>query len=596
MTKSPKVSIVIPVYNGSNYLKDAIDSALAQTYKNIEIVVVNDGSNDDGATEQIAKSYGKKIKYYHKENGGVATALNLGIKKMTGEYFSWLSHDDLYYQDKIEKQINFLAKLKFKKVFLYSNYSVLTDTLITPVVHNHEMLVRKPKYSLLRGCVNGITVLIPKSIFDEMGGFNEELRCTQDYDYWRRIEAKYEFVHMEDVLSITRLHPNQDSAVSPRVLSESNALWTDMVNKLSDKEKVKYESTLYNFYSEMVAFLQTTPYTGVLKYCKNKLTGLEKNYRKKDINYKVSVVIPFYNRLVKTEKAVESVLKQSYKNVEIVLVNDGSTEDLDGINKLVKRHKRIKLVDLGKNMGPAAARNAGIKKSTGEYIAFLDSDDEFLSNKLEKQLFMMSRYNPDISYTSYTRHEGDNETVVCDPGLTGIVVPRIISNCTIATPTAIVRKSLLIENNIFFDEKLRIGEDTCFWLEIAKHSEILLVNEPLTIVNVGSETHAKDNSKLIVGVRNLITYLLSDDYYKYYSKDIAVICNYFSVINNEIRQQEYDRLLYEGPVVSIRPDAPQARSTMAKLESFVKDSVPYRAARKLYHIGLSAGINRVGGK
>jgi glycosyltransferase involved in cell wall biosynthesis len=76
---NPKVSIIIPVYNGSNFLKEAIDSAIAQTYKNIEIIVINDGSSDNGATEKIAKSYGDKIRYFKKENGGVATALNLGI-------------------------------------------------------------------------------------------------------------------------------------------------------------------------------------------------------------------------------------------------------------------------------------------------------------------------------------------------------------------------------------------------------------------------------------------------------------------------------------------------------------------------------------
>ena len=86
---SPLVSIVIPVYNGSNYLKEAIDSALAQTYKNIEVLVINDGSNDDDLTNEIAFSFGDKIKYYKKENGGVSSALNYGISKMKGDYFSY---------------------------------------------------------------------------------------------------------------------------------------------------------------------------------------------------------------------------------------------------------------------------------------------------------------------------------------------------------------------------------------------------------------------------------------------------------------------------------------------------------------------------
>ena len=91
---NPKVSIVIPVYNGEDYLAYAIDSALSQTYENKEIVVINDGSTDN--TDEICKSYGDKIRYFVKKNGGVASALNLAIEKMDGEYFSWLSHDDAY--------------------------------------------------------------------------------------------------------------------------------------------------------------------------------------------------------------------------------------------------------------------------------------------------------------------------------------------------------------------------------------------------------------------------------------------------------------------------------------------------------------------
>ncbi len=123
----PLVSIVIPVYNGSNYLREAIDSALAQTYDNIEILVINDGSNDNGATEAIAKSYGDKIRYFSKENGGVATALNMGIENMRGEYFSWLSHDDVYESDKIKVNIEFLNCIKNKNTVLFSNYKYINE-------------------------------------------------------------------------------------------------------------------------------------------------------------------------------------------------------------------------------------------------------------------------------------------------------------------------------------------------------------------------------------------------------------------------------------------------------------------------------------
>jgi glycosyltransferase involved in cell wall biosynthesis len=578
----PKVSIVIPVYNGSNYLKEAIDSALAQTYKNIEIIVVNDGSTDNGATEKIAKSYGKKIRYYSKENGGVATALNLGIEKMKGEYFSWLSHDDLYYPDKVEKQIRFLRGIQFKKVFLYANYSLLKDGVVTPVVHNHEMLVRKPRYSMLRGCVNGITVLIPKAILNEAGWLNPDLRVTQDYDYWRKIEGKYDFVHMQDVISVTRIHSDQDTQISPRVVEEGDALWIDMIKKLPQKTKIQYEGTLYNFYLEMAKFLESTPYTGTLQFCRNELQNLERRVNKQKFEPLVSVVIPFFNRLEKTVRAIKSVQQQTYKNVEIVLVDDCSTVDTRVIKRLADSHHNIKLITLPKNAGPAAARNVGIKRSTGDYVAFLDSDDEFRKDKLSLQLHKMGLHNPHISYTPYVRRKGAGEEVVGDPSLSGIVVPQIVRGCSIATPTVIVKKEILTKNNFFFNESLRIGEDTCFWLEIAKRHEFLYVDSPLTVVNVDQDTHSQDSTKLVKGIQNILTYLLTDDYYKQFSGEIAELSNYFYKIDMSASQEELHRQLAISHSLS-RVDTDEQRTLRKTVRSRGRRvrGVP----RRLYRVG-----------
>lgn len=592
---SPKVSIVIPVYNGSNYLREAIESALNQTYSNIEIIVVNDGSNDEGATERIAKSYGKQVKYYSKENGGVATALNLGIKKMTGEYFSWLSHDDLYYQDKIEKQISFLEKLKYKKVFLYSNYSILRDGQITPVVHNHEMLTRKPKYSMLRGCVNGITVLIPKAILNEMGEFDASLRVTQDYDYWRRIEAKYEFIHMKDVLSITRLHSQQDSVVSPVVVSEGDNLWIDMIKELPNKEKLLYENTLYNFYFEMVKFLKTTPYSGTLEYCQSELKNLEAEVMSTSFNPKVSIVIPFYNRVDKTLVALKSALNQTYKNTEVILVNDGSNTDLSKLLKFIKGYQNIKLITIEGNRGPAVARNLGIDKADGEYIAFLDSDDEFLESKIETQLIEMKKFNLTISYTAYIRRSGDEDIIMLDRQLTGLVVPKIICGASIATPTVIINRKFLNDNHIRFKEDIRVAEDSCFWLESAKYSEILLVDQPLTIVNLGKNSHVSDSSKVIEGTKNILTYLLNDRYYSNFNHEISLLCGHFFDINNVLSKNEHNYLLFEGPISSTEPDVVET-SLPGRAKLKVKDSVPYRVARKLYREGPRATIRAIKNK
>ena len=111
ITTGPTVSVVIPVYNGSNYVGQAIESILAQTYQNREIIVVNDGSTDQGATRHVVLSYGNQVRYIEKENGGVSSALNCGIQAMQGEYFAWLSHDDLFCKEKLSNQMEFLHRV-----------------------------------------------------------------------------------------------------------------------------------------------------------------------------------------------------------------------------------------------------------------------------------------------------------------------------------------------------------------------------------------------------------------------------------------------------------------------------------------------------
>lgn len=281
---NPLVSIVIPVYNGENYLKEAIESALAQTYKNIEIIVVNDGSTDN--TDAIAKEYGNKIRYFKKKNGGVASALNLAIEKMQGEYFSWLSHDDLYFPQKIENQINFLSKQNNKKVVLFSNYLLINENgrKISEVIINHKTTLI-PEYCLLRGCVNGITMLIPKEAFVDCGNFNEKLRCTQDYDLWHKFLKKYPFMHMTDILAKTRIHSLQDTNMNPKAVSEGEDLWQFMIEDVSDIRKIELEGSVYNYYYKMALHLKNSPYRETLKMCIDKCKNIDiKKYEKKPIN------------------------------------------------------------------------------------------------------------------------------------------------------------------------------------------------------------------------------------------------------------------------------------------------------------------------
>lgn len=205
----PKVSIVIPVYNGSDFLTEAIESALNQTYKNIEVIVINDGSNDEGKTRNISLSYRDKIRYFEKKNGGVSSALNLGIHEMKGEYFSWLSHDDIYYFDKIEKQIEFLNKQNRKDVILYSDYELIDK--YSKFIRTFNVQHIEPfRICLLSSWpVNGCSTLIKKSILFNIGLFDENAKYTQDYCLWFKLAKNCKFVHMPECLIKSRIHNDQ---------------------------------------------------------------------------------------------------------------------------------------------------------------------------------------------------------------------------------------------------------------------------------------------------------------------------------------------------------------------------------------------------
>ena len=192
MESSPRVSIVIPVYNGGNYLKEAIDSALSQTYPNIEVLVVNDGSADGGKTERIALSYGDRIRYLEKENGGTASALNAGIDAMTGDYFSWLSHDDVYYPDKVELELEEILRSGNPASIVqceYDFYDEASKTYTPTDFHKYyckEQLTNSV-FTLLQLQIHACGALIHKSHFGRVGIFNEQLKYTQDIDFWFRM-------------------------------------------------------------------------------------------------------------------------------------------------------------------------------------------------------------------------------------------------------------------------------------------------------------------------------------------------------------------------------------------------------------------------
>ena len=197
---SELVSIIIPTYNGLPWLKQAIDSALNQTYKYCEIIVIDDGSIDD-TKHFIRKVYSSDVRYYYQTNKGLSASRNYGLEIAKGEYIQFLDSDDLIFQNKIKSQINFLKENRNIDVVysdcrtfkndnldslsywydknLYCNGNIFLDLIKKSFILPHMPLSRK-------------------SVLLTSGGYNTKLDSCIDYDFWLRVSSKNAKFHFLD--------------------------------------------------------------------------------------------------------------------------------------------------------------------------------------------------------------------------------------------------------------------------------------------------------------------------------------------------------------------------------------------------------------
>lgn len=206
----------------------------------------------------------------------------------------------------------------------------------------------------------------------------------------------------------------------------------------------------------------------------------------------VTAVIPVYNSAKYVREAIESASNQTYKNIEIIIVNDGSTDNTAEIIKKLMAHSselmgKVRYI-YQENKGPAAARNRGIREAKGEYIVFLDADDEWLPDKLEKQIKLLNE-NRNVGLVTCGRD------VIDQLGKKTISLPKIpvsrqkmlmaftLGNIVGSCSCVMLRKTCL--NGVgCFDESLKVGEDWDLWLRIAREFDIEVVNEPLVKYNL----------------------------------------------------------------------------------------------------------------
>lgn len=232
-------------------------------------------------------------------------------------------------------------------------------------------------------------------------------------------------------------------------------------------------------------------------------------------NVSLGVIIPVYNRYFSLRDAIESVFLQSIKPSEIIIINDGSS--FNYTDYLSSYLPKIRLINLSSNMGVSYARNAGIKASNSEYIAFLDSDDLFLSKKLEYQLNFMLENNYKISHTDEFWYRKDRWVNQCKTNVRygGFILDKILDKCRVSPSSLMVHKSVF--QDFLFNENLKVCEDYEFCLRTACKYEIGYLNKKLII------KRAVEENSLSAGIKHIESIRLDilKNFYKEYEKVIS---------------------------------------------------------------------------
>ena len=422
------VSAIVSTYNSERFIRGCLEDLENQTIADrLEIIVVDSGSQQ--SEETIVREFQQKydnIKYIKTEQReGVYSAWNRAIKIARGKFITNANTDDRHRKDALQIMADTL--LANPDVALVYADQIRTNTPNDSFADHHgvEMLPR-PDYSrqrLVLGCCVGSQPMWRKSLHNEFGYFDDTLICAGDWDFWLRISSKYKFKRIPEFLGL--YYYNKDGI-----------------------EHGKKIHSLYERY--VVGKRYGTPYISVIPLYQNRN------------NLLVSVIMPAYNAAVYIAEAIESVLIQNYRNFELIVVNDGSTDQTE--DKVLRfKDKRIRYF-CRENKGPAGACNLGIKNSRGDFLVRLDSDDMMTPDFITKHLQEFDKHpEADLVYCDDCLIGEDDNTIriIERPEYSGRKsLIRDLFRCgfPVVPFRTCIRKSVFDKVGLF-DEKLLVAED-----------------------------------------------------------------------------------------------------------------------------------------
>ena len=503
------ISIIVPIYNVEDYLRECLDSIQKQTYPNFECIMVNDGSTDN--SKQIAEEYlvDSRFRLINQSNQGLSSARNTGISHVREEspFVAFVDSDDYVYPECLETLIEHIED---DVDIIEGMIECYHDKIkVDNVSHNFEKQILTTKDEKLgKLALNELRVgvfpkLFRKNLLTEdffpKGWIFEDLAVVPEL-----VSNSGKWIKLSKVLYGYRIRPN---SITNKEFSEEKLSIFNILEKFDSYfkdenditkllvEKLKY---LHLNYHDLAFVPENTRYKQLYKYEKQKLLSKIADYEGRTL---ISIIIPIYNVENYLRQCLDSIMGQTYKNFECLLINDGSPDHSSKIcEEFVEKDSRFRYFEK-ENGGVSSARNLGIEHSKGEYITFIDSDDWVDSDYLEVLYTTLLKEGADITVSTYKQFNIKDNCFYFHAFQRGydkktFTGPELIDNLQLLSSfdhsygsvCGKLVKSVRVET-IRFNEETTLGEDMEFWYKL------FLISDKIVYINKDTYIYRTSNDE-----------------------------------------------------------------------------------------------------
>lgn len=525
----PKLSAILPLYHGINYIEECINSIKKQTVSDWEFIIVSEYGNNDGS-EQLAEEYAKsdsRIKIIKNEKRlGLADSLNVGVFNASGEYIARVDADDPSYHQRFEKQVAYLDS--HPDVFLCGTLqrSVLPDrSYVQEVPTDAEEL----KAAMIFGCeISHCSVMFRRKEFMESGLRYNPNKLGEDYDLWTRIMFEHKLVNLPEVLvdhrwGFDNISLEKGDRLKREVCETSAACLKKFDIIVSPEDYV----LLSGWRNKPEEFARYNTYQFLYKEKQLLLKLYEQNREKQLIDkealrkiifkrwnwacdcagifyqklpvslfkehndkVEVSIVLPAYQAVNTLRETIDSIIVQEFENWELIVVSEA--ENNDGSLELAEMYaffdSRIRVIENQEKLGLAESLNLGIKASKTDYIARIDSDDLANAKRIGTQYEYLKNHK-DVGICQTYQHYfggGSNDFIHRPPLGAEEMKAKLLFFCDACHSTVMFRKHILEKYNLWYSSGAAL-EDYDLWTKLVQKTKFVTLPEVYGEYRVGKQ-------------------------------------------------------------------------------------------------------------